>query len=282
MLTVGEILKKATDFLSKKGILAPRRSAEVLLSHVLKTKRLDLYLKFDQPLEELEVELMREYLKRRSQSEPVEYILGEVDFLGAQIEVNRWVLIPRPETEILVDLTIKKYLKGDLKGKKALDLCCGSGCIGISLKLQLPDLEISASDISQEALEVAKKNAQRNRVNISFYPSDLLEDLKGKKWDFIFCNPPYISSLDMGTLSKDVMDFEPRLALDGGEEGLSFYKQLARCAPSFLAPKGKMFFEIGHTQGRALMELFSAPCWKYKKLECDYSGKDRFFFLEFE
>lgn len=278
MKTLGEILSSSEEFLKKKEISRPRFVAQTLLASVLQMKRMDLYLSFDRPMEEEELSLLRPLLKRAAQSEPVEYIVQKIPFCGVDICVSPHVLIPRPETELLVHAVMKE----SLDGKEVWDVCTGSGCIGIALKKKFPLSSVSLIDISPEALEVAKKNAEANGVDVEFLFSDLFSALQGRKADVILCNPPYISLEDYQKLEPSVLNFEPRLALVGGEDGLLFYKRLSEELPFFLTHQAKIFLEIGDEQGDAIFSLFSAPCWVRKRVEKDWSGRERFFFLEFE
>ena len=208
---------------------------------------------------------------------PRAYVEGEVEFYDCQISVTPDVLIPRQETEILVDLVLKKLGKGTL-----LDLCSGSGCIGLSIKKHLPDLDVVLSDISQKAIDLARKNAEKNNLDVSFFVGDLFNSLTEKKFDYLVCNPPYISEEEYIKLEPSVKDYEPKQALVGGDDGLLFYRRLETEMPNFLSGGAKVFFEIGYTQGKALLEIFSNPIWNNQEVLKDWAGHDRFFFLEFD
>jgi len=250
---------------------------EELLAHALKMKRIDLYLQFDRLVVEKEIEPLRAWIKRLSLGEPLEYILGLVEFYGCQIQVDPRVLIPRPETEILVDYIVKKVRK---EAKILWDLCTGSGAIGISLKKKLPHLLVSLSDLSKDALNVAKENAKQNEVEVEIVEGDLFTPFQGQKADVITINPPYVTTKEYLNLSKSVRDFEPKMALVGGEIGIEVYERLAKELPSHLQSGGQVFMEIGQGQGDAVSSLFSSAEWAFKKVSQDWSGKDRFFFLE--
>jgi release factor glutamine methyltransferase len=282
MKTLGEVLTIAATFLKEKNCLRFRRDAEELIGHALQLKRLDLYMQFDRPLLEAELEILRALLKRAAKGEPVEYITGQVWFYHCDIAVGSDVLIPRPETEILVDIACRRLLATRLQGKMAWDLCTGSGCIGIAVKKACPDLHVCLSDISEKALEIAAINAKRNGVSVEVLCGDLLVPFTGRKADVIFCNPPYVSSKEFIALDRSVKDFEPKGALIGGEDGISFYQRLRDELPKFLNPRAKIFFEIGAGQGDAVLNLFSGKEWKEARVEKDWAGHDRFFFLEFE
>lgn len=282
MKTLGDVLNLSSQFLKEKGNQRFRRTAEELISHVLKLKRLDLYMQFDRPVIEEELEALRVLLKRAVKGEPLEYISGEVAFYHCQLEVTPDVLIPRPETEILVDLICRHIAQEVQEGRVAWDLCTGSGCIGIAVKKKCAALSVVLSDLSLQALNIAKGNAEKNEVDVEILQGDLLAPFAGRKADFIFCNPPYITSKEFLGLDPSVKNFEPSQALVGGEDGLLFYSRLSKELPPHLNSGAKLFFEIGCGQGNALLQLFSGPRWKGARVEKDWAGHDRFFFLEFE
>jgi len=272
--SIGELIQLSTSFLEERGIDRAKRLAEQLIAHKLGLKRLDLYLQFDKPIEEKEFAELREPLKRLSKSEPIEYILGEVDFFGCKIEIDNRVLIPRPETEILVEHILKR-----VKGPVVWDVCTGSGCIGIALKKARPELQMSVSDLSADALTLAAKNALENKVDVELVQGDLLSPFRGKA-DVVICNPPYISTSEYLNLQPSVRNFEPKMALVGGESGIEFYERLARELPPFLNDGAQVFLEIGCAQGPRIQEIFKGGSWRLMHLEKDWAGHDRFFFLE--
>jgi release factor glutamine methyltransferase len=278
MKSLGAVLKLSEDFLAKKGVSNFRRNAEDIFSLVLGLSRLELYLKFDYPLNEIELAESRALLARRAKGEPFAYLAKEVSFFDSSFNVNPSVLIPRQETEILASSISKKISPG----KILLDLCCGSGCLGISLKKKIPDLQVLLSDISIEALEVAKVNALKNLVDVEFFQGDLLTPLKGRKVDYVVCNPPYISEEEWTQLEADVKEFEPKIALTASNNGLEYYYRLSKELPEYLYPQGKVFFEIGYSQGDVVKKIFSTHPWSKGSIQKDWSGKDRFFFVEIE
>ena len=282
MKTLGEILTISAHFLKEKNCPRYRRDAEELLAHVLKLKRLDLYLQFDRPIQESELETLRALIKRIAGGEPVEYVIAEVVFYHCDIAVGPGVLIPRPETEILVDSACRMLRNADLHKKTAWDLCTGSGCIGIAVKKACPDLYVCLADLSVDALQFAATNVEKNKVEVEILQGDLLAPFAGRKADLIFCNPPYVTEKEFFILDRSVKDFEPQQALIGGEDGLSFYRRLQNELPTYLNPQAKIFFEIGAGQGEAVLNIFSGSIWKNKRVEKDWAGHDRFFFLEFE
>ena len=202
---------------------------------------------------------------------PLWYILGDTEFYGYKIKVDERVLIPRPETELLAELAIKTVEDGN----KVLDLCTGSGCIAIAVRREVKDKEITvtAADISAEALELAKENARANLAEIKFIESDLFEKVRGK-FNLIVCNPPYIKSEDLAGLQSEVKDHEPVLALDGGKDGLDFYRRLAAEAPKHLVRGGTLLMECGAGQAQEIVKLFNK--FDYTMISRDYNDVERF------
>ncbi len=276
MKSLKDVLQLSTQFLQERNIERPRRLVEDLLSSLLRCKRIDLYMQFDRPLEDAELSVLREWLKRSAKHEPLEYITGEMDFFGCRLRVDRRALIPRVETELLVELIAKR-----MTGQTSIfDVCTGSGCIAVALKKRFPEIEVWASDISSDALSLAKENAAQNGVEISFLQGDLFSPFKDKRADIIISNPPYVTVSEFFTIDPSVRDFEPKLALVGGDDGLDFYRRLAEEIPHYLGPRGQVYLEIGSAQGAGVKEIFSSPVWAQSELIQDLSGKDRFFFLE--
>ncbi|HKZ00188.1 MAG TPA: peptide chain release factor N(5)-glutamine methyltransferase [Rhabdochlamydiaceae bacterium] len=282
MKTVSEVLQLSTNYLQERQVARPRREAEDLLCFILKLSRLELYLQHERPMDESELSLYRDFLKRKVKGEPYEYIAGEIPFFHCRFRLSPDVLIPRPETEILLEKAVLEIQKKDYSDKVAWDLCCGSGCLGVSLKKALPALEVSLSDLSEKAIEIAKANASMNDATVCFYQGDLLSPFRQGKADFVLCNPPYISNQEFNSLDPSVRLYEPKIALVSGPSGLEFYTRLADELPVYLNRGAKVFLEIGAGQGAAVGAIFGAKCWKTKCLEKDWAGHDRFFFLEFE
>ncbi len=275
-MTVLEVIQRSTDFLAKKGVESPRLQIELLLAHVLQLPRLKLYLNFERALTEAELETLRALVKRRGEREPLQHILGSTSFCGLEIEVNRHVLIPRPETELLAERAA-----GLLNGGEApavLDFGTGSGCLAIALAVKCPMARIHALDVSEEALNVARANAARHGASerIQFLQGDGLAALPGDaRYDLIVSNPPYIPTAEIATLEPEVRDHDPRAALDGGTDGLEFYRRLAGGAPERLQPGGRMVWEIGDGQETALRELLAGQMWIVEAVERDYTGRPR-------
>ena len=281
MYTVQEIIKRSTEYLQKQGITHPRLQAEEILADTIGLKRLELYLNFDRPLDEKELQLCREHLQRRSKGEPIQYIRGQVDFLDCKIKVTPDVLIPRHETEILADIVVKSLKDQNLDDKILLDLCCGSGCLGIALKKKHPQLRVILSDLSPKALEIAKQNAELNETLVEFLQGNLFEPLKHPV-DYIVSNPPYIAEHEFEKLDKEVKLFEPKIALISGLTGLEFYQEINSRIKNYLKSAGKAWMEMGTGQGHKVLEIFGQQKWNHISLEKDWAGHDRFFFLENE
>lgn len=282
MKSLREVLLHCSTFLESRGVVRSRREAEDLLCDALGMTRIALYMEHDRPLTEPELAVCRQRLLRRAKGEPLAYIQGDVEFQDLRLAVTPDVLIPRQETELLVDLVARELgREGPVPGV-LWDVCCGSGCIGLALKRRLPDWTVVLSDISEAALAVARRNAERNEVAVTFRCGDLLQAFGLERADVIVCNPPYISKADYAGLSREVRDFEPELALVGGETGLEFYDRLFRELPPYLTANGRVWMEIGEDQGEALMRLFGGAPWRKSAVIRDWSGKERFFSLEIE
>ncbi len=278
-VTVLECIQKSADFLQKKGVDSPRLQAELLLAHVLKLQRMKLYLNFERVLADAETDQLRELIKRRGAREPLQHIVGTTSFCGLEIAVNRHVLVPRPETELLAEKGWQ-FLKTRTEGiPAALDLGTGSGCIAIALASKCPTSKIIAIDISPDALETAKTNAERNQVSerIEFLQSDGFAALKEpqRSFDLIISNPPYIASEEINTLDPEVRDFDPRSALDGGPDGLDFYRMLASQSGAFLNPGGHLMVEFGDGQADAIKTIFESQKWVVEGIYEDYTQRQR-------
>jgi release factor glutamine methyltransferase len=256
--TIRALLAWTTDFLKAKGFDEAKREAELLLAHVLGCKRVDLLVRFDEQPTEAQRATFRELITRRVGGWPVAYLVGVRDFYLLTFEVEPSVLIPRPDTETLV-LEALNRLK-PLTAPAVLDLGTGSGCIAVSIAHQKKDARVTATDISPDALAVAKRNATKHGVGdrTTFLLGDLFAPLSpDRTFDLIASNPPYIAQGEFAALSADVRDHEPRAALDGGPDGLAFYRRIAKDVERFLAPGGSLLLEIGYTQGDAVRGLLA-------------------------
>jgi release factor glutamine methyltransferase len=274
-VTVLEAIQKSAEFLGKKNVESPRLQTELLLAHLLKMPRMKLYLNFDRVLLPVEIDSLREFVKRRGQREPLQHIVGSTSFCGFEISVNRHALVPRPETELLAEEGWKFLAE---KKTDALDFGTGTGCIAIALAAKCPNAKIFALDISADAIALAGENAAKNKVaqQIDILQGDGFGAIPaGSKFDLIISNPPYIPSAEIETLQPEVRDFDPRGALDGGADGLDFYRNLAAAAKSFLKPDGKIMLEFGDGQADAIKKIFENEKWVVEAVKEDYSQRAR-------
>lgn len=257
--TVKDLLTWTTKYLHGKGIEAARLEAQVLLAHVLDCPKIDLMVRYAEEPTEAERTRFRELVRRRVEHWPVAYLIGRREFYLLPFEVTPAVLIPRPETETLV-LQALALLKGKA-GARVLDLGTGSGCIAVSIAHQAKGAAVTAVDVSPDALDVARRNATAHGVadRVRFLPGDLFAPLPaGAAFDLIVSNPPYVTQGELAGLAPEVRDHEPRLAFDGGPDGLNFYRRIAADAGRFLAPGGSVLVEIGATQEAAVRSMFAA------------------------
>ncbi len=278
MLTVLESITLSEDYLKKKGIESARVNAELLLADILNCKRLDLYLKFDQPLSEKEINKYREYISRRGKNEPLQYILGKVEFYGLTLKVDRSVLIPRPETELLVELILEETDKESVLN--ILDIGCGSGNISLALAKDLPLAKITGADISPEAISLARENAKMNNItgNVEFIEVDIFNDVSGKvpgKFDIIVSNPPYVSKNDFEKLQPEIKNYEPQGAVTDFSDGYSFYRRIINLANELLKPSGKLYFEVAEGQSGNIKNLLEENNFVNISVKKDFAGIER-------
>ena len=276
MITVLESIILSTEYLKNKGIESPRINAELLLAHILNCKKLNLYLSFEKPLTEEELAKYRVLLKRRSKFEPLQYIIGKVEFYGIDFKVNSSVLIPRQETEILIETIIEQYKIYD--NLKILDIGTGSGNIAISLAKNLDNSFVTAIDISEDALKTAYENALLNSINdkTEFIKLDFLkEEFKGKDYDVVVSNPPYISMEEFETLSPELKEYEPQIALTDYYSGLMFYEIISQKSNYLLKLGGKLFFEIGKGQLSNVAEIMRNNNYQNITVIKDYLNIER-------
>lgn len=276
--TIGSALKWTEAYFKKQGLFKPRSDAEILLSHAIHKRRIDLYLQFDHPLSETELSAFKELVKRRAQHEPIQYMTGHQEFWSLDFSVGPGVLIPRPETECLVEQSLK-ILNNDTKEKiRILDMGCGSGVIAIALAKERPGAEIVAVDMSQTALSRALENAKKHGVGerIEFRRSDIYSGLKEEKFDLIVSNPPYIRKDEWETLDLEIRNYEPKEALVGGEEGIDFHMRIIDSASLFLTKKGWLLFEIAPQQVKPLSDYREkTKVFSTLNVIKDYSHRDR-------
>jgi release factor glutamine methyltransferase len=271
--TIGALLRWTAEHFAKKGLESPRLDAEVLLAHVLNCRRIELYTRSDDPADDAARTRFRALIERRTAGCPVAYLVGKKEFFLLSFEVSPAVLIPRPATETLVMAALERLKP--LDSPRVLDLGAGSGCVAVSLATHLKSARIVATDLSDAAIEIARRNAATNRVSerIDFRLGDLYEPVAGEQFAAVVSNPPYIPTDDIATLAGNVRDHEPRAALDGGPDGLNVIRRLMADAAGHLTPGGWLLFEIGAGQERAVQQLFEqTPSLKAERTIPDRDG----------
>ena len=274
--SIRRVLAWAADDLKRRGNEGGRLDVELLLGRVLELDRIGLIMQSERPLTPGELAAFRELFKRRRTGEPVAYLLGEREFYGLSLRVDARVLIPRPDSERLVEIALERTRARSMLGA-ALDLCTGSGCVAIAFARQRPTWNVTASDISEDALAVAQENAHRTGAvrNLRVVHGSLFAAVGGQRFDLITANPPYIATGELAGLPVDVRDFEPKLALDGGPDGLEFVRQIAEQAPRQLTSGGLLALEIGFDQGPATVQILEALHYTEVELARDLGGRDR-------
>jgi release factor glutamine methyltransferase len=272
-MTLLEVLQKSTDYLKKRNVENPRLNAEHLMAHVLGRTRMELYLEFERGLTETELAPLRELVRRRGEGEPLQHLLGTVEFCGYTFVCDRRAMVPRPETEELCE-----FLKSEIRNPKSeiIDVGTGSGVIALSLAGSFPEARIVATDVSEDALSLARDNAERLGLveRVKFLRSDLLNDVEGA-FDVIVANLPYISTQDRQSLAREVLH-DPEVALFAGPRGDELLRELIEQAPAHLKPGGLLALEIGIGQAAELMELLREKKCHDIESKNDYSGVNRF------
>jgi release factor glutamine methyltransferase len=268
-MTVGEVLRRANDHLAAKGSETPRLDAELLLAHALGRQRIELYTEFDRPLDTAELAGYRELISRRSRREPVAYILGEWGFRRLTLKVDPRALIPRPETEIVVERCLER-LRG-LDAPQVLDVGTGSGAIALALVDEHPGVVVSAIDVSPEAVALARENAQSAGAEITFLEHDLHTGLPTGPFDLVVSNPPYVAAEELATLMPDVRDYEPHIALVG--EGVT--EAVAAGARAVLRRGGWLVLEVGDGQAQATKDALERLGYLDCRITQDLAGRDR-------
>ena len=277
-MTVLEVLQSTTAYFKKHNVESPRLNAEHLVAYVLGRTRIELYLEFERELTEAELAPLREMVTRRAQGEPLQHLLGTVEFCGLIFLCDKRAMVPRPETEELVE-----FLKSEIRNPKSeiLDVGTGSGVIALSFAAKFPEAEIYAVDISEDALELARENAARLGLSdrVRFFRSNLLQDVDGT-FDLIVANLPYIATQDRHTLSREVLH-DPHVALFGGAYGEEFVRELIAQAPARLHPGGTLALEIRIGQSDALFSALTEKKYRDIYSKNDYSGVTRFLFAKY-
>ena len=288
-MTIREVLTNIRERLQNAGIEDFEYESWAFLDWKLHINRAEFYMNPDGKVKEELLEELERVLKQREQRVPLQYLMGECEFMGYDFYVDARVLIPRQDTECLVELAVEsirekkvklgqEYSEADhgenVSKVKVLDLCTGSGCIGISVAKLCPDTEVTLADISEGALSVAKKNADNLGADVTLIRGNLFENIEGR-FDYILSNTPYIPSEVIEGLMPEVKEHEPRLALDGEVDGLSFYRKIINEAPDYLNPEGRIYFEIGAEQGKDLIRLMDERGFSEVKVHKDLAGLDR-------
>ena len=275
MKSVLEVLRATTEYFARHGVESPRLNAEHLVAHALGKKRLDLYLEFDRPLSERELEPLRDLVRKRANGIPLQHLLGTVEFHNHVFAVDARALIPRPETELLMELLLREPLSADAR---VLDVGTGSGVLALTYAAERPEARVTAVDVSPEALGLARENAARHGLGerVQFLESDLLSGVEGE-FDLIIANLPYIAQGEIETLAREVQH-DPILALSGGPLGTEIVECLIEQAPAHLAPGGRLALEIGHDQAAGLAAHLERHNYRDIRPVADYHGILRFLF----
>lgn len=279
--TIKKLLEWIIAYFEKNGVDAPRLSAELLLCHILKLERIQLYTFYDRIVGSEQLAELRAMVKRAAEHEPIAYLVGRCDFYSLPLKITPDCLIPRPETERLIERAID-FLRGRTGSQYVLDLCTGSGCIVAAIAKNVENLRVVATDISDKALAVAAENIKRHKLEgkVKLLGGDLFDPiitgLDKTQFDLIVCNPPYVSDLEYEKLEPNVKKYEPKLALYAGADGLDIYKRILEKVDDFLEPDGALMMEIGYAQGPAIQQMLEQTgIFKEIKIEKDFADNDR-------
>ncbi len=279
--TIQKLLNWTSEYLTNKSVDSPRLSAELLLSHALGLKRIELYAQFDKQVPQQQLDMLHDLVKRAGLHEPVAYLTGKTEFYSLELEITGDCLIPRPETELLVQRAIE-FLRTRSGIQYICDLCTGSGCIAVAIAKNVPDARVTATDISAAALAVAARNVEKHRLkeHIRLLCGDLFEplikQLDVNQFDLVVCNPPYVSTAEYENLDKNVKDYEPESALLAGEDGMDIYRRIIEKVEDVLKPGAVLMLEIGYAQGTAVREMLEeSRSFAQIKIEKDLHDNDR-------
>ena len=280
--TIGKLINWIVDFFEKKNVDSPRLSAEMLVSHIMQLKRIELYMRFNDLVEKPQLDQLHQLVKRAAAQEPIAYLVGNTEFYSMTFNVNSDCLIPRPETEHLVRRVIELTRNRPNTTQHILDLCTGSACIACAIAKNIPNCTLIATDICDRALKVAQENVTKHQLQekIELINGDLFEpiisQLDGKEFDIIVSNPPYVTEAEYAQLDKNVKDYEPASALVAGIDGLEIYQRIIKDIEKFLKPDGILLLEIGYRQGPAIQQLLQQTgLFKQITIEKDFANNDR-------
>ncbi len=272
-------LRDISKILREKKFDFPEKEAEEIICHILKIDRIKLYT-LNPSLNRKSLEMIDKFVKRRLTREPLQYLIGECSFFNLKIKVGEGVLIPRPETEVLVEEFLK-IARENKENALLLDLCTGSGCIALAIAKNLPTLKVIGIDISKKALEFAQENKRINNIkNAYFLVGDLFSPLRKKSFFWITANPPYVKTHEIATLQPEIRDYEPKIALNGGEKGIFYYEKILQDAPDYLINKGYIFLEIGKNQAPIIKDFAYKKSFEVLKIVKDLAGIERVVILK--
>jgi release factor glutamine methyltransferase len=283
MLTVLDVVRKTAEFFAGKGIESPRLNAELLVGHALGLPRMQLYLQFERSLSDAELEKIRSLVRRRGQREPLQHLTGRVEFFGLVLKVDRRALIPRPETEFLVEKIVGR--RADSPPKTIVDLGTGTGAIALALGKKWPEASVTAVDSSEEALQLARENAAAAGLDgrVSFIKSDWFGAVAPEiRFELVIANPPYLTQAELAGSAPEVRDHEPAAALVACEDGIGDLRTILREAPAHLAPGGLLALETGLDQHAALLQIAAEYGWTGTESLRDLAGRDRYLFAWLE
>jgi release factor glutamine methyltransferase len=279
--TIQKLLSWITDYFTDKAIESPRLMAELLISHVLGLKRIDLYVQFERIVEKQQLEQLHGLVKRAGNNEPIQYLAGKTEFYSMEFSIRKGCLIPRPETELLVERAIE-FLRAKGGDRLVCDLCTGSGCIGIAIAHNYKQAKVIATDICEDALKIAAENIEKYKLQqqVHLLCGDLfeaiVEPLDSGQFDMIVCNPPYVSDIEYEQLEANVKEYEPSKALRAGVDGLDVYRRIISDVDQFLKPAGQLMLEIGYKQGDAVRRMLEeSQIFTNIKIEKDFHDNDR-------
>lgn len=275
--TLKTLIDKSIVYLERNNVPEAKLITEIIFSHVLDIDRMLLFTKYKAEIENEKIDKIRNYIQKIGKEKiPLQYLLNEQEFYGRNFYVNKGVLIPRQDTEVLVEEAVKILKREKIESPKILDMGTGSGIIGITVALEIPDSKVMGTDISEKALEISEKNREiLNVENIKFFKSDLFEQIEYKKFNMIISNPPYISDNEIGVMSEDTLLHEPREALFADNNGLFFYYEISRKGMDYLQDNGYLLFEIGYRQGKAVKEIMEKAGFTNVNIVKDMQNTDR-------